>query len=247
MIVLLLFQFHFHMMEPSNVSYAQAVLWFAVFFQILICACSMSSSDTPIIGTFSKDGHLLQSIMIDLDTNDLLEKMVQQTTRSVSKIVDVANQAASLYQQEQQRRNRTLTRSISYLTMPPPAPSFKRCTKNTIILSRDHDSSSRSRRFDTKGLDLLCSAVSTLPVVISPHLSNTPSPTTDITPVDLSSCEDSTSNSDDDDDSLHNLSLDQCVDIVDVCLFGESFQHARQSSDYSTAEPPPSKRTKIED
>jgi hypothetical protein len=99
---------------------------------------------------------------------------------------------------------------------------------------------------------LLCSAVVSDGVpVVSPHLSNTPSPNHHIT-VDLTL--DADDDDDDDehanhkmDDDVSRLSLDQCADIVDVCLFGESFHTNHYDLDsISASTSSPSKRIKIE-
>ncbi len=63
--------------------------------------------------------------------------------------------------------------------------------------------------------------------VVSPHLSNAPSPEHHIT-VDLTLDEEqqhTTNSGSDDDDDVSRLSLDQCADIVDVCLCGERFHN----------------------
>lgn len=92
------------------------------------------------------------------------------------------------------------------------------------------------------GLDLLCSAVVRNDVpVVSPQLSNTPSPNDHIT-VDLT-LDDGQQTSNDIDDGVSRLSLDQCADIVDVCLFGDSFQTNHYDLESKAS---PSKRIKIE-
>jgi hypothetical protein len=188
------------------------------------------------LGAFLKEKHLLQSISINLDTRKLLERMVQQTARAVSIVVDIANKACN-------QRKRSLLRSNSYSTMPPPSPTIPISHRNNMTNALPRVATFvENHSADTTGLDLLCTAVSALPVV-SPHLTNTPSPSNDIT-VDLSLEDSSSSNhDDDDDDDVSNLSIDQCADIVDVCLFGESFT---TNHDRSTELPYP-KRTKIEE
>ena len=92
----------------------------------------------------------------------------------------------------------------------------------------------------------LCSAAVTDSVaVVSPHLSNAPSPEHAIT-VDLTLDEEQqhTTNSGADNDDVSRLSLDQCADIVDVCLFGERFH--TNHYDFDGVSSTPSKRIKIE-
>jgi hypothetical protein len=189
---------------------------------------------------------MIQSVKINLNTKDLLEAMVQETTRAVSIMVDVANR---LFHQSHKKRS-LLPRSVSYLAMPPPPPM-------KIVPSSQDATSCRShyRRLivdgttttDTTGLDLLCSAAVTDSVaVVSPHLSNAPSPEHAIT-VELTLDKEQqhiTNSGADDDDDVSRLSLDQCADIVDVCLFGERFHTNHYDFDGVTSTP--SKRIKIE-
>ena len=200
-----------------------------------------------MLGAFANEDFMIQSVKINLNTKDLLEAMVQETTRAVSIMVDVANR---LFQQSHKKRS-LLPRSVSYLAMPPPPP-----IKMKIVPSSQDTASCRShyRRLivdgttttDTTGLDLLCSAAVTDSVaVVSPHLSNAPSPEHAIT-VDLTLDEEQqhTTNSGADNDDVSRLSLDQCADIVDVCLFGERFH--TNHYDFDGVSSTPSKRIKIE-
>lgn len=199
---------------------------------------------------------MFKSIKINLNTKDLLDKMVQETTRAVSVIVEVVN---SLCQHNNNDKKRSLLpRSVSYLAMPPPPPVVNRLPQHHHqeegkITSHTHyrrsilDGTSNDTITDTTGLDLLCNAVVTDSVpVVSPQLSNTPSPNHHIT-FDLSlNCDDAEHTHQKIDEDVSRLSLDQCADIVDVCLFGESFDTNHYDLDYVATPRPPSKRIKIE-
>ena len=146
--------------------------------------------------------HPLESVVIDLDTRELLAQMVQQAAHAVTAIVDLAGHEVKL------------PRSASFLAMPPPAlpvPVLHR-KKETVQFST----------IPMSGLELLCSAAASELPVVSPHLG----------PVVIDDLEE------DFDEDVSNLSLDQCADIIDVCLFGEQAVFP---------EGPPSKRAKIED
>jgi hypothetical protein len=160
-------------------------------------------------------------VKISLDTRELLREMVQQAACVVSAVVDVASEACSM-------RKRPLFRSASCLVMPPPAAPMTHHGKKSFPLHfsfvTDHHTA------DHSGLDLLCTAAAELPVVVSPHLSNTPSPVVIAQDLDLGIP--------DDEDIVSNLSIDQCVDIIDVCLFGQTCDSIIES---------PLKRAKIEE
>ena len=203
---------------------------------------------------------MLQSVKIHLNTKELLETMVRETTRAVSIIVEIANRWCHQHNKDHKP---LLPRSVSYLAMPPPPPVWNRApeaphnggaittTCQTHYRRSILDGTSTTIA-DTSGLDLLCSAVvnndGDVPVV-SPQLSNTPSPnhhhfmTVDLT---LDEDEQRRTNNDAADD-VSRLSLDQCADIVDVCLFGDSLHTNHYDLDsMASISPSPSKRIKIE-
>jgi hypothetical protein len=209
---------------------------------------------SSMIGAFSKENDcMLQSVKINLNTKDLLESMVRETTCAVSVVVEVANRLCHPHSHDTPRPS--LPRSVSYLAMPPPPPIMKRVQApedgstghNTIPHYRRSildGTSNATTTTDTTGLDLLCSAVVCDGVpVVSPQLSNAPSPKHHIT-IDLTLDDESRTNNVVDDD-VSRLSLDQCADIVDVCLFGDSFDTNHYDLDSMTS-PSPSKRIKIE-
>jgi hypothetical protein len=198
--------------------------------------------------------------------------MVQETTRAVSIIVEVANALCHPHKNDTEQRP-MLPRSVSYLAMPPPPPIIRnrvqqphqdgRTTtkhnhqpspfyRRSILDGTSHDITTTNN--DTTGLDLLCSAVVSdgdVPVV-SPQISKIPSPDHNIT-MDLT-LDDGRAPADhqntmDDDEDVSRLSLDQCADIVDVCLFGDSFHTNHYDLDCRTSSslPSPSKRIKIEE
>lgn len=116
-----------------------------------------------------------------------------------------------------------LRRSESFLAMPPPSriplrkAGHKQVKFSSSILSHED------------GLHLLSRAAADLPVV-SPHLSATPMSSMSSSIPELALERDYYEG-----DAVSHLSVDQCADIVDTCLFGEDFSLE-----------PPCKRTKIE-
>jgi hypothetical protein len=166
------------------------------------------------LGTFNDDGALV-TVKVQINIKDLLEKMVQQASRVVQKVVESTflNQGTS---------SAMLRRSESFLAMPPPSRIPVRKGKHKQVKF------SSSMLSYEDGLDLLSRAASELPVV-SPHLSATPasSKTSSIPELALER--------ENEDDDVSHLSVDQCADIVDTCLFGGDFNLE-----------PPYKRTKIE-
>lgn len=118
-----------------------------------------------------------------------------------------------------------MSRSSSFLAMPPPSRIPVRKPENKKVKF----ASSLLFQSNKDGLDLLSRAASQLPIV-SPHLSGSPSPPESVRIPKLELLEEEC-----EDDDVSNLSVDQCADIVDTCLFGGDFSLE-----------PPFKRTKIE-
>jgi hypothetical protein len=149
-------------------------------------------------------------VIIDLDTRELLLQMVHQAALAVTAIVDYASSHQEV----------TLPRSASFLAMPPPVlPIVHRRNEDTPRFFSIHAPT-------MSGLDLLCSAAEAELPVVSPHFG----------PVVIDDLEDDYEEEEEED--VFNLSVDQCADIIDVCLFG---QHT------AVPEERPHKRTKIED
>jgi hypothetical protein len=166
------------------------------------------------LGTFNEAGALI-TVKVQINIKDLLEKMVQQASRVVQKVVESTflKQGAS---------SAMLRRSESFLAMPPPSRIPVRKAEHKQVKF----SSSMPSHGD--GLDLLSRAAAELPVV-SPHLSGTPMSSKS------SSIPELTLERENEDEDVSHLSVDQCADIVDTCLFGGDFSLE-----------PPYKRTKIE-
>jgi len=150
----------------------------------------------------------------------LLSKMVQQASRVVSSVVET-----TLRGQEDAGSTTAMSRSASFLAMPPPnriparKPENKKVKFPSSLLFQPNED----------GLDLLSQAAAQLPIV-SPHLSGSASPSESVRIPTLELVEELY-----EDDDVSNLSVDQCADIVDTCLFGGDFSLE-----------PPFKRTKIE-
>ena len=165
-------------------------------------------------GTFNDKGILL-AIEIQLDMKDLLKKMMQQASRVVSFVVET-----TLLSHDDGGGAAMLHRSESFLAMPPPSHmSIRKPVPDNAKLS-----SALICRED--GLELLSRAAAELPIV-SPHLSGAPLP--------AESCLIPELELENENDAVSLLSVDQCADIVDTCLFGGDFSLE-----------PPCKRTKIE-
>jgi len=171
------------------------------------------------------------SIAIDLDTHDLLHKMVQQASRVVSTIVETTVCCSSSSKQDVQ-----MSRSASFLAMPPPTHLPVRRKPTTTEQQKkvaQFPASSSLVSQEEGGLDLLSRAAAELPIV-SPYLSGVSSTSNSISVPNLEL--ETGENDGGGDDAFSNLSADQCADIVDTCLFGGDF----------SVEPPPFKRAKIE-
>lgn len=166
------------------------------------------SLNTSISGSFSKDAPL-HHVTIELDTRELLLQMVRQAALAVTAIVDFASSHSEV----------TLPRSASFLAMPPPAlPIVSRHKNDAPRFSSIHPPT-------MSGLDLLCSAAEAELPVVSPHFG----------PVIV--MDDDLEYEEEEEDVSH-LSVDQCADIIDVCLFGQPSVIPEER---------PLKRTKIED
>jgi hypothetical protein len=140
-----------------------------------------------------------ESVTIELNTRQFLNIMVHNATQVVSTIVEIASNSCS-------KVAGRLSRSPSSLEMPPPMiPSG---AKNVLPLK--FAPFGATKESGTFGLDLLCNAAAELPVV-SPVLTGSRIPDVSVVDFDLTS---------EDDDVVAKLSVDQCEDIVDTCLFG---------------------------
>lgn len=169
------------------------------------------------LGTFSSTNKL-EAVSISLDTHRLLNQMVQQASRVVSAVVEIASNACNGKQNQ-------MHRSASFLAMPPPClPVHHR--KVAIEKAPPRIASFLEAR--PVGLDLLSQAASELPIV-SPDLSGEHQQGHAIPSLELEG--------EGGEEDVSHLSVDQCADIVDTCLFGGEL--AEESLE------PPSKRTKI--
>lgn len=150
-------------------------------------------------GTFCSETNNLDAVEIDLDTRHLLTNMVQQATRVVSAAVEIASNSCN-------NGKHQLSRSASFLAMPPPNVPVKHHTVRPQFASF-----LAPKSFGSAGLELLSITAAGLPIV-SPDLSGSGKPLLAVHDFDLEA---------DKDDS--SLSFDQCVDIIDTCLLRGDF------------------------
>jgi hypothetical protein len=106
-----------------------------------------------------------------------------------------------------------LNRSASFLDMPPPMPKKKSNEDENHQKSIQHMHQLKQQPAFNLGLDLLSKAAAELPIV-SPDISGMVSPSSAIPKLDLEGDED-----------VSHLSVDQCADIIDACLFPSDQDH----------------------
>lgn len=175
---------------------------------------------TIVSGSFSETNELL-AVEIQLDVADLLRLMIDKASQVVSKIVGIASHACGNHGKHQ------ISRSASFLSMPPPPNRRKQARP---VLSAVLKPRPNKRSFG--GLELLSQAAANV-AVVSPDLRGSTAPCLLSVPrLDLEEAptemqtEEST------------LSVDQCVDIIDTCLFTDD--------DRTTSEPTTPKRRKLD-
>lgn len=193
-----------------------------LFFAILTAFTLLAKLFRTASGTFSSEAHhALEAVAIDLDLHRLLGHMIQHAARVVSAVVEIASNACN------DDGKHPISRSASFLAMPPPGLPARTGRKRALPFQRR--SLIGPEGDGRAGLDLLCRAADVLPVV-SPDLTGAAKPDWTVRSLDLEAGVD-------DSEEVSNLTVDQCADIVDTCLFGGEFT--------DSPEPPP-KRTKIE-
>jgi hypothetical protein len=166
----------------------------------------------------------IDAIAIELDTTTY--KLLQSAAHAVDDIAGIASSSNSATIENQ------LNRSASFLAMPPPNPR----TSNDPQSDQYQKISSKDL-----GMELLCKAASALPSV-SPDTYDCmgelhPIPT--LLRLDLSSLSVDAKENSDDEESVSQMSADQCADIVDS-IFGEGFDDS-----VFHMNPPPMKRARI--
>jgi hypothetical protein len=147
----------------------------------------------------------LQEVDISLDTHHLLDEMIKQAAHIVSCIVNIATISNC---SPTSKSKRGLPRSESFLAMPPPMLRPRKTSLNVPKQPQEPKIANLLEK-QLNGLDLLSQAASEVPIV-SPDISGSHKPVHSIPSFDLQL---------DDDDGVSHLSVDQCADIIDTCLF----------------------------
>lgn len=181
---------------------------FAIYYHERIFSSRSHYRPVLLLAATSNVRDNSESIEIVIDSQDFLNKMMEQASRVAFLVVKM-----STPQNECAVKQVLLSSREIFLEMPSPIrlPDRKRRSKQVRFASESVDT-------QKDGLTLLCQAAENLPIV-SPHLISSSS--SDRISVPRLKLKDDDGHADS--DNVSNLSIDQCASIVDTCLLGDDY------------------------